>query len=72
VIAVRRVDDAVNAFRRVVERVIPWYDPEAEAAADARVEALSQSVERTRLRSIRARIAVEGVIDSYRRGESRR
>jgi hypothetical protein len=69
VIAVRQVDDAVNAFRRAVERAIPWYDPDAEAEANARVEALSERIEQGRQRSIRARIAVEGVIADYRRGD---
>lgn len=48
-----------SQWRRFVERLLPWYDPEAERARDARTEAI-------RLRSIRARIESERVIDAYR------
>jgi hypothetical protein len=48
-----------SRWRRFVERLLPWYDPEAERARNARTEAI-------RLRSIRARIESERVIDAYR------
>lgn len=41
-----------DAFRRFVERLMPWYSREQEAERDAKTEAIRQ-------RSIRARIQIE-------------
>ena len=49
-----------EVIRRVVERLLPWYDPELEAQRDAHTEAIRQ-------RSIRARIAAEAIRDRYER-----
>lgn len=49
-----------ESVRRIVERILPWYDPELEARRDARTEGI-------RLRSIRARIAAEAIRDRYER-----
>jgi len=43
-----------NPFHRLVERWLPWYDPELEARRDARTEAI-------RLRSIAIRIRIESM-----------
>lgn len=53
------VDDWRGRFRSLVERALPWYDPEAERARNARTEAI-------RLRAIRARIDAERVVKAYR------
>ena len=47
-----------NRLRRIVERFLPWYDPQYEKLRDRRTEQL-------RLRSIRARIEAEHVRDGY-------
>lgn len=47
-----------NTFRRLVERLLPWYDPEVERRRAANTEELRQ-------RSIRARIEAERVRDAY-------
>ena len=49
-----------ESVRRIVERILPWYDPELEARRDARTEGIRQ-------RSIRARIAAEAIRDRYER-----
>ena len=59
---VQKVDDAVNRFRALVERALPWLNPEEEAERSAETE-------RVRLRSVRARIRAEDVIASYRRAD---
>lgn len=41
-----------DPIRRLIERILPWYDPEEEARRDARTEAI-------RRRSIAARITLE-------------
>jgi hypothetical protein len=48
-----------HRFRRLVERVLPWYDKPAERRRDQRTEAIRQ-------RSIRARIHAEQVVEAYR------
>lgn len=45
-------------FRTLVERVLPWYDPEEARARD-------ENTERIRQESIRARIAAEKVRADY-------
>jgi len=65
----RRIDDAVNGFRRAVERLLPWYDPEAEAAKEARTDAVVAEVKRVQRFSITTRVLSEPVIDSYRRAD---
>jgi hypothetical protein len=45
---VRRVDNAVNAFRRVVEDIVPWYDRQAEQLAERRTQAQIREGEVTR------------------------
>lgn len=45
-------------LRHMIERLIPWYDPAAEARRQARTEAI-------RRRSIEARIAAEDVRWAY-------
>ena len=51
---------AKDRFRRIVEMLLPWYDPEAEKARNAKTEAI-------RLRSIAARVESERVIEAYRK-----
>ena len=40
-------DRLVTAFRRAIEAVLPWYDPEREAARDRRAEAIAKRAEDT-------------------------
>jgi len=47
-----------SRIRRIVERFLPWYDPQYEKLRDRRTEQL-------RLRSIRARIEAEHIRDGY-------
>jgi hypothetical protein len=47
-----------NRLRRLVERFLPWYSADLERDRDRKTEEL-------RLRSIRARIAVEHIRDGY-------
>ena len=47
-----------DRFRRLVEWMLPWYDPEQEAARDARSEAIRQ-------RSVAARINSERIRQDY-------
>jgi len=56
----RRVDALVNAVRAAVERVVPWYDPEAE---DRRRASASLSLRV----AARNRIRADAVIGDYRR-----
>lgn len=53
------VGDVRSAWRRLVERALPWFDPEAERKRNDRTE-------RIRLRAIRARINAEQVTEAYR------
>ena len=46
-------------WRDVVERLLPWFDPERERQHNDRTEAIRQ-------RSIATRIRAEGVVDDYR------
>ena len=48
-----------STFRRLVERLLPWFDPEAERKRNAHTEDI-------RLRAIRARINAEKVTKAYR------
>ena len=48
-----------DPIRRIIERFLPWYDPEEEARRDARTEAI-------RVRSIKARVAAEAIQQPYR------
>lgn len=56
------IDRLVNAFRRGIERVLPWYD---ERERDTR----RAETERVRRRSIAARLRVEEVAKSYKRAD---
>lgn len=47
-----------QSFRDVIERLLPWYDPEAARAAEERSERIRQS-------AIRARINAENVRRDY-------
>lgn len=49
---------APRILRRVVERMLSWYDPKVEASRDERTEAIRQ-------RSIRARVRAEEVRAAY-------
>ena len=53
-------DLAVNRSRwhRLVESILPWYDPEQEAARDARSEAIHE-------RGVAARINSERIRQDY-------
>lgn len=48
-----------RGWRHLVERLLPWFDPEAERQRDEHTEAI-------RLRAIRARINAEQVVRAYR------
>ena len=47
-----------EAIRRMVERILPWYDPSYERLRNRRTEQMRQ-------RSIRARIEAENVRAAY-------
>jgi len=53
-----------NRWRAWVERILPWYDPEAARAHDQRTEAI-------RLRSIAAQVKSERVMAEYAAAEKR-
>ena len=50
--------DVSTGLRRLIERLLPWFDPTVEAARNARTEGIRQ-------RSIAARIAAEQVRLAY-------
>ncbi len=52
-----------NRWRRLIERMLPWYSPLVERQRDRRTEAIRQ-------RSIASRIKAERVIDDYRKAEA--
>lgn len=52
------VDNIVNAIRRLLERVAPWFDPAEEAAR-------RRETERVRRRSMAARLRVEDIVARY-------
>lgn len=55
-------DRVRDAFRRTVERLLPWFDPELEAERNRRTEEIRQ-------RSIAARIRVESLdVERLREG----
>lgn len=47
-LAVRRVDDMVNAFRRWVEDTVPWFDRAAEAEKDRHAASIALRSEAAR------------------------
>ena len=51
-----------DRLRRIVERLLPWYDPEDAARHNRRSR-------RIHLHSISVRIQAEHVIESYRRAD---
>lgn len=42
-------------FHRLVERLLPYYDPETERARDAKTEAITQRAIRVRIQSEKVR-----------------
>jgi hypothetical protein len=44
----RRVDELVDAFRRWVEDVLPWFDRDVEAAKDAHAQSIAYRSEAAR------------------------
>lgn len=48
-----------SRWHRLIERILPWYDPESERRRDERTEDIRQ-------RAISARINAENVRHSYR------
>jgi hypothetical protein len=53
-----------SSARRLVEQLLPWYDPAAETIRNVKTEAVRQ-------RAIRQRVHVERVIDQYREADDR-
>lgn len=47
-----------SSIRRLIERILPWYDPEYERLRDRRTESMRQ-------RSVKARIEAEHVRAAY-------
>lgn len=57
---VRPVDAFVNAVRRAINRVLPYYDPHEAEERQAEKERISQETERVRKQSVFARLRAEG------------
>ena len=54
---------AHNRWRRLIERMLPWFDPLVERQRDRRTERIQQ-------RSIAARLRAERIIARYRKAEA--